>query len=133
MGSCLDILNVLLIRSFFLAFRGSNFQDSTCTRQLLYMWLRLCLFVVHAVARVALCRTCGCFCVSLLYMLLSRGTCCCAVFDSCVHAAAPSSVPVGTNLLVLSPLYAFTIIYSVVSSCLSVSRQSFMVSVGSSL
>ena len=85
---------------------------------MLYMWLRLCLFVVHAVARVALCRTCGCFCVSLLYMLLSRGTCCCAVFDSCVHAAAPSSVPGGTHLLVLSPLYAFNLIYSVVLSCL---------------
>ena len=95
--------------------------------------------VVHVAALVSLCctcgfcRTCGCFCVSLLYMLLSRGTCCCAVFDSCVHAAAPSSVPVGIHLLVLSPLYAFTIIYSVVSSCLSVSRQSFVVSVGSSL
>ena len=96
----------------------------------LYMWLRLCLFVVRVVARVALCRLCGCFCVSFLYMLLSRGTCCCAVFDSCVHVAAPSSVPVGTHLLVLSPLYAFTtIIYSVVSSCLSVSCPSFVVSV----
>ena len=49
--------------------------------------------VVHAAARVALCRTCCCVCVSLSYRLLTRGTHCCAVLESWVHAAVPSSVP----------------------------------------